>query len=93
MTVSEQTCDDCGLPISICNARAMIGRAAFRHGGAEVAKHMGLPSTLPAALALPEVQALVEALRVSDEFVRSLGYDGIGNITSAALRAIMEGGE
>lgn len=39
------------------------------------------------------VQALVEALRVSDEFVRSLGYEGIGNITRAALRAIGEGGE
>jgi hypothetical protein len=43
--------------------------------------------------AQPEIKALVEALRVSDEFVRSLGYEGIGNITSAALRAIGEGGE
>ena len=28
----EPCCDDCGLPISICNARAMLRKAIKRHG-------------------------------------------------------------
>lgn len=73
MSAPERTCDDCGLPISICNARAMVGRAVFRHGGAEVAKHMGLPPTISSALALPEVRALVEALRPFAEYMANNG--------------------
>lgn len=30
----EKTCDDCGLPISICNALAMVKLAEERHGDA-----------------------------------------------------------
>lgn len=36
--MTEPTCDDCGRPASICNARAMIEAAIERHGAAVVAR-------------------------------------------------------
>ncbi len=97
MTAPERKCDDCGLPISICNARAMVGVAVKRNGAAEVAKHMGLPPTLEHAKALPEIRALVEAAKgllfAHDHGNGLEGWHNTRERLRAALRAIGEGGE
>lgn len=36
--MTERKCDDCGLPISICNARASVEYATSKHGSEAVAK-------------------------------------------------------
>jgi hypothetical protein len=85
---------DGGLPYVMCVMHFCSGpQKTAEHAIAAWNRRADLPPTMEQAKALPEIKALVEALRVSDEFVNSLGYVGIGNITSAALRAIGEGGE
>lgn len=72
----ENICDECGLPISICNAKAMFEQALIRNGREAVIAAILDAQTEQTA---PDVVArLVEAarLRAENERLRSLLRDG-----------------
>lgn len=61
---NEAACDDCGLPISVCNARAMIREAINRgHGYGAILPH--LEAAYLAAIA--ERDALAARVKAADE--------------------------
>ncbi len=54
----EELCDDCGLPVSICNAKAMVQIAIAKHGADAVARVM--PAKLNMAR-IAQLEAVVAA--------------------------------
>ena len=71
MSAPETKCDECGLPISICNARAMVREAVKRNGRDAVSN--GIADLLTPAR--EHAEELAEALRASEWGSRT-AYDG-----------------
>lgn len=77
-TKRENICDECGLPISICNAKAMFEQALIRNGREAVIAAILDTQTEQTEQPTPDpVERLVEAARAMRSAI--CGPDGFAN--------------